>query len=75
LGVGWLDLNYCFGLHRFYFNLLLLAGIQLSRIFRLLTHPLDRIHYIHLLIEEGISQIRGPLYVLVQHLESIRECD
>src|SRR5260370_36698238 len=45
---------------------LLRCALQIPRLLRSLTHDLDRIHYILLLVRVRIAKSRGPSNVLIQ---------
>jgi hypothetical protein len=54
------DHNYLFAVDRLSFDFLLGGRFQISVALRFRAHPLDRIHHIGLLREEGITQIHRP---------------
>ena len=54
-------------------HLLLWGGLQLPGLLCLLPHALHRIHYILLLRQKRVAQVRGPGDVVVQALQHIRE--
>jgi len=42
-------------------HFLLSAGLKISRSLSLCSHPLDCVHHVRLLCQEGVSQVRRPL--------------
>ena len=58
----------------FVFDLLLLIGYQSTLVLSFHAHTLHSVHYIALLSEEGVAQIRGPLNVAGQTFHQIGQC-
>jgi hypothetical protein len=66
-----LNHNDLLGFHYLRLNRLLVAGLQIARTLRLLSHALRSIHHLRLLRQEGIPEVRGPLDVIRQALHHI----
>ena len=52
-------------------DLLLLVGLQRALLLRLLPHPLDGVHDVGLLVEEGVPEVRRPLDVVTEPLDDV----
>src|ERR1039457_3678524 len=50
-------------------------GTQIAGLLRFLAQLLNRVHHLRLLREERITQLFGPLDILVQRLQHLREGD
>ena len=60
-----------FGLDNLSRDLLLLGGLQVSRVGGLLSHALHGVHHIALLREEGIAEVGRPLDVVAQAFDDV----
>jgi hypothetical protein len=54
-------------------HLLLFIRFQVALLLGLLAHPLHRIHHIALLGQKRIAQISGPLDIVCQPLDHVRQ--
>jgi hypothetical protein len=73
LWVRLLDYDHGLVLDDFGLDFLLFGRLQVSLVLGFLAHALHGIHYIALLREEGIAYIRGPLNIVCQSFDYIRQ--
>ena len=71
LGIRRLDDDDRLLFHDLGLDLLLLVGLQCALVLRLLPHPLDGVHHVVLLVEEGVPELRRPLDVVGEPLHDI----
>jgi hypothetical protein len=73
LGIGLLDYNNLLGFNDLGLDLLLFVGFQIALFLGLRSHPLYRFHHVILLNQESVTQLGGPLDVVREPLDHVRE--
>jgi hypothetical protein len=61
-------------LDRLGLHFLLRVGLKISGALSLCTHALNCVHYVRLLREECVSQVRRPLDIASHPLNDVRKC-
>jgi hypothetical protein len=72
-GICLLNHDHALGFDNFGLNFLLFGCLQAPLVLSFLAHALHGIHHIALLREEGIPHIRGPLNIVCQSVDNIRQ--